>query len=227
MTQLLISVTSIEEAKIAIENGVDIIDLKDPDKGALGALSIDQINSIVTYVNAQNIAKMNTSATIGDLPMQADLISRYVAELSKTKVDFIKIGFFEANDYQPCLDALHASIKAGVKLIAVLFAESTYPVSLIESIKQAGFIGVMLDTFNKNGLTLLDFYSEKKRKEFAKEVIGNGLSFGLAGSLKLQHLDLIKEINPTYIGFRGGVCDEDKRRLSLNVEKIKAIRKTL
>ncbi|MDP3306702.1 (5-formylfuran-3-yl)methyl phosphate synthase [Methylotenera sp.] len=227
MTQLLISVTSIEEAKIAIENGVDIIDLKDPDKGALGALSIDQINSIVTYVNAQNIAKMNTSATIGDLPMQADLISRYVAELSKTKVDFIKIGFFEANDYQPCLDALHASIKVGVKLIAVLFAESTYPASLIEDIKQAGFIGVMLDTFNKNGLTLLDFYSEKKRKEFAKEVIGNGLSFGLAGSLKLQHLDLIKEINPTYIGFRGGVCDEDKRRLSLNVEKIKAIRKTL
>lgn len=227
MTQLLISVTSIEEAKIAIENGADIIDLKDPNKGALGALSIEQINSIVTYVNAQNIAKVNTSATIGDLPMQADLISRYVAELSKTKVDFIKIGFFEANDYQPCLDALQASTIAGIKLIAVLFAESTYPASLIEAIKQAGFIGVMLDTFNKNGLTLLDFYSEKKRKDLAKEVVNSDLSFGLAGSLKLQHIALVKEINPTYIGFRGGVCDEDKRRLSLNAEKIKAIRKTL
>ncbi|MDP3309000.1 (5-formylfuran-3-yl)methyl phosphate synthase, partial [Methylotenera sp.] len=87
MTQLLISVTSIEEAKIAIENGADIIDLKDPNQGALGALSIVQINSIVTYVNAQDIAKVRTSATIGDLPMQADLISRHVAELSKTKVD--------------------------------------------------------------------------------------------------------------------------------------------
>lgn len=227
MTQLLISVTSIEEAKIAIENGADIIDLKDPNKGALGALSIEQINSIVTYVKAQNIAKVNTSATIGDLPMQTDLISRHVAELSKTKVDFIKIGFFEANDYQPCLDALHASTIAGLKLIAVLFAESTYPASLIEAIKQAGFIGVMLDTFNKNGLTLLDFYSEKELKELAKVVVNGGLSFGLAGSLKLQHIALVKEINPTYIGFRGGVCDEDKRRLSLNAEKIKAIRKIL
>ncbi|MDP1766976.1 MAG: (5-formylfuran-3-yl)methyl phosphate synthase [Methylotenera sp.] len=227
MTQLLISVTSIEEAKIAIENGADIIDLKDPNKGALGALTIDEINSIVTYVNAQNIAKVNTSATIGDLPMQADLILRHVAELSKTKVDFIKIGFFETNDYQPCLDALQVSTIAGLKLIAVLFAESTYPAGLIKAIKQAGFIGVMLDTFNKNGLTLLDFYSEKKRKELAKEVANVGLSFGLAGSLKMQHIALVKEINPSYIGFRGGVCDEDKRRLSLNAEKIKAIRKTL
>lgn len=227
MTQLLISVTSVEEAKIAIENGADIIDLKDPSKGALGALSIDLINSIIGYIKAQDIATVNTSATIGDLPMQADLISRSVAELSKSKVDFVKIGFFEAIDYQPCLDALHTSTSAGIKLIAVLFAESTYPKSLIEAIKQAGFIGIMLDTYNKNGLTLLDFYSEKKRQELALEVANAGLSFGLAGSLKLQHIDLLKEINPTYIGFRGGVCDENKRRLNLNAEKIKAIRKTL
>ena len=108
MTQLLVSVTNVEEAKVAIENGADIIDLKDPQKGALGALSIDQINAVVAYVNSQNSTNIKTSATIGDIPMKANLIANQVAELGKTNIDFIKIGFFETEDYQPCLDALSA-----------------------------------------------------------------------------------------------------------------------
>lgn len=221
MTQLLISVTSIEEAKIALENGADIIDLKDPGAGALGALPIDQIKLIVAFVNAQK----PISATIGDLPMQPDLIVQHVTRLASTNVDIIKIGFFETLDYQPCLDALQIITQTGAKLIAVLFVENTYPAGLIEAIKKAGFIGVMLDTAKKNGLTLIDYYSEQQRKHFAQEVLNYGLSLGLAGSLKLQHVAIAKKINPTYMGFRGGVCAENQRQLSLDAGKIKAIRK--
>ena len=53
------------------------------------------------------------------------------------------------------------------------------------------------------------------------------MSFGLAGSLQLQHVVAAKELNPTYVGFRGGVCDENKREFSLNSDKIRAIRKAL
>lgn len=227
MTQLLISVINVEEAKLAIENGADIIDLKDPKKGALGALSIAQINAVVSYVNSQNLADIQTSATIGDLPMEAGFISNQVAELSKTKVDFIKVGFLDTTDYQPCLDALSAFAQQGQKLIAVLFAEITYPENLIQSIKQAGFTGVMLDTLRKNGLTLLDYYSEEKRLNFSNEVQKFNLKLGLAGSLKLQHVELIQKANPNYIGFRGGVCEDNQRKFALKGEKIKAIRKIL
>jgi uncharacterized protein (UPF0264 family) len=227
-TQLLISVTSVEEAQIALENGADIIDLKDPSAGALGALPIEQIKLIVAFVNAKTGAsKKLTSATIGDLPMQPELLLERVAKLATTEVDVIKIGFFETDNYQLCLDALQGVTQAGTKLMAVLFAESTYPESLIEAIKNAGFIGVMLDTAKKNGLTLMDYYSEEQRKAFAQKVFKNHLQFGLAGSLKLQHIAKLREINPTYMGFRGGVCDDNQRELSLDAEKIKAIRKTL
>lgn len=228
MTQLLISVTSIEETRIALESGADIIDLKDPAAGALGALPMSLVKSVVSYVNTQPIADRRlTSATIGDLPMLPDLITGRVVQLFDTKVNFIKIGFFESTNYQPCLDALRNIAQSGVKLIAVLFAENTYPADLVEAIKEAGFIGVMLDTAKKNGLTFMDYYSEEQRKEFAQKVIENNLSFGLAGSLKLQHVVIAKEINPTYMGFRGGVCDANQRELALNAEKIRAIRKTL
>ena len=223
MTQILISVTSIAEAQIALDNGVDIIDLKDPSAGALGALPLPLIQSIVSYINRQKLV----SATIGDLPMQADLILQRVMLLASTKVDYIKIGFFESSNFQPCLDALQSVTQSGVKLIAVLFAEHSYPENLIEIIKKAGFVGIMLDTANKNGHTFLDYYSEKLRKEFAQKVLALDLTFGLAGSLKVQHIAIAKEINPTYMGFRGGVCDENKRQLGLNAEKIRAVCKTM
>lgn len=219
MTQILISVTSIAEAQLALDNGADIIDLKDPSAGALGALPLPLIQEIVSHVNGQKLV----SATIGDLIMQPDLILQRVELLVVTKVDYIKIGFFDTVDFQPCLDALQAVTQNGVKLIAVLFAEYRYPESLLDLIKKAGFIGVMLDTATKNGRTFLDHYSVKEREEFARKVIALDLTFGLAGSLKLEHIAIVKALNPTYIGFRGGVCNNNQRKLAIDAEKIRAI----
>ena len=227
-TQLLISVTSIEEANFALENGADIIDLKDPSAGALGALPIDQIKLIVSFVhNKKGVSKKITSATIGDLPMQPKLLLEHVLNLTATDVDIIKIGFFETDQYQLCLGALATLTQGGTKLVAVLFAENSYPEHLIESIKAAGFMGVMLDTAKKNGLTLLDYYSVQQRMAFAQKVLSCHLQFGLAGSLKLEHVAMIKALNPTYIGFRGGICNNHQRESSLDVSKIQAIRKTI
>ena len=222
-TQLLISVTTLEEAQIALENGADIIDLKDPGTGALGALPLETIQKIVTYV--KNTGTKLTSATLGDLPMEPVLLLAHITKLTTTDVNIIKIGFFHTDDYQPCLNAFKSITQTGTRLIAVLFAETTYPKNIIADIKSSGFIGVMLDTANKNGLTLLDYYSKEKRKVFAENVLKLGMQLGLAGSLKLQHVDLIKNINPSYIGFRGGVCENNQRQLALDAAKIRAIRK--
>ena len=216
MTQLLVSVTNIAEAQMALENGVDIIDLKNPVAGALGALPLDQIEAIVDFVSGRKLL----SATIGDVPMQPQLIFDSVAKLTNIKVDFIKIGFFPTDDYQATLDRLKTITAKGVKLVAVLFAEYQYSDTLIRSIQQAGFNGVMLDTVRKDGNTFMYHRFAVDCKEFAKKVLELGMSFGLAGSLQLQHVVAAKKLNPTYIGFRGGVCDEDKREFGLNSGKI-------
>ncbi|MBC7697085.1 MAG: (5-formylfuran-3-yl)methyl phosphate synthase [Bacteroidia bacterium] len=223
MTQLLVSVTSVAEAQIALENGVDIIDLKDPAAGALGALPLSQIEEIVDFIDERKLV----SATIGDIPMQSQLIFDSVAKLTNIKVDFIKIGFFPTDDYQATLDRLKTITSKGVKLVAVLFAEHQYSDTLIRSIQQAGFNGVMLDTAQKDGNTFMYYHSAVNCKKFAKRVLEFGMSFGLAGSLQLQHVVAAKELKPTYIGFRGGVCEENKREFCLNSDKIRAIRKAL
>lgn len=233
MPQLLISVTSVTEAQIALECGADIIDLKDPDQGALGALPLELVTEIVAFVNAKGESERKvTSATIGDLSMEPELLLKHVLALLKTKVDIIKIGFFKDSsikftDYQPCLEVLKAVSESGVLLIAVLFAEYDYPDSLVIAIKNAGFYGVMFDTAGKNGATFLDYFSVEEIKEIAHNVQAQGLLFGLAGSLNLQHVAMAKAIAPDYMGFRGGVCINNQRRSKLDPEKIKAIREAI
>jgi uncharacterized protein (UPF0264 family) len=228
MTLLLISVTNSLEAQIAIDNGADIIDLKNPASGALGALPLQQIESILKTVNHQK----KVSATIGDEPLEAKVIAEKVAQLMKLKLDYIKIGFFEISSINQmqlndCLDSLTSCVNDGAKLIAVLFAEYQYPVTLIADLKKAGFIGVMLDTVNKNGLTLFDHVSDNMLDTFVKHTAELSLLSGLAGSINIDHVDRLVAINPDYIGFRGGVCDARVRTGNLSGQKIKDICKRL
>ena len=225
MTQLLISVTSVEEAQLALENGADIIDLKDPHSGALGALPLLQIKSIVNHIlNSPNSKPI--SATIGDLPMQPDLILEQINLLANAKVDFIKIGFFEAADYQACLATLKA-VTESTSLIAVLFAEYVYPPTIVEDIKQAGFKGLMLDTVHKNGQTILYYHTRQFCEKLANKIMDLGMTFGLAGSLRLQDITELRRLNPTYMGFRSGACQQYSRIEALDIKKIIGLKNAL
>lgn len=233
MPQLLISVTSVKEAEIALQCGADIIDLKDPAHGALGALPLATINEITNFVQAQSKPHNKlVSATIGDLPMQPNLLLESVNALSATQVDIIKIGFFktpacESSVYQTCLDALATACVSGLKLVAVLFAEYTYPENLLTAISNAGFYGVMYDTAEKNGATFQEYFTVEEIHAIANTVQVKGIMFGIAGSLCLEHVAAVKEIAPDYIGFRGGVCLGNQRRAQLSPEKIKELRELM
>ena len=64
MTGFLASISSVDEARQVRFLGVDVIDLKDPNKGALGALDEDSVRSIAALIGNRT----TLSATIGDLP---------------------------------------------------------------------------------------------------------------------------------------------------------------
>ena len=150
-TKLLASVMNLEEAKIALDGGADIIDLKNPLAGALGALPLDDIRAIVKMINNQR----PVSATIGDLPMEPNSICAAVEATAKTGVDYIKIGFFKSENVRACIIAL-SPLAQQHKLIAVLFADQLPDFSLLDDLAEAGFYGVMLDTANKQNGGLRD-----------------------------------------------------------------------
>ncbi|MEN8197292.1 MAG: (5-formylfuran-3-yl)methyl phosphate synthase [Pseudomonadota bacterium] len=92
MTGMLASVGTLEEAEQVLRAGADIIDLKAPAAGALGALATRDVEAIVQRISSQR----PVSATIGDLPLIPATVADAVAAMAATGVDFIKIGFSPA-----------------------------------------------------------------------------------------------------------------------------------
>ena len=88
MTGMLASVTSIEEAEMVLNAGVDIIDIKNPLKGALGALDIKGVKNIVQKVNGA----IPTSATVGDINPDDPNLLDAIFTMASTGVDFVKVG---------------------------------------------------------------------------------------------------------------------------------------
>src|SRR6185295_1310002 len=91
VTMMLASVRSLDEALVALEGGADLIDLKEPSRGALGALDHAAVRICVRAIDGRR----PVSATIGDLPsMDAAVMTAAVERMAATGVDFVKIGFF-------------------------------------------------------------------------------------------------------------------------------------
>ena len=81
MTGLLASVSNVDEALLVESLDADIIDLKNPLMGALGAVAPETISKIVDALNKNTV----TSATIGDLPLLPELIVPAVQKTATTR----------------------------------------------------------------------------------------------------------------------------------------------
>lgn len=223
MTGMLASVSNLNEALQVLNINVDIIDLKQPSEGALGALEPALINTIVTAIGRQ----CTVSATVGDLPMQPEVVAQAVQGLAATGVDYIKIGFFPGGDWSGTVNALTDLAASGLALIAVLFADTQPDFSILAPLKAAGFKGVMLDTMDKRKGSLTQIMPAVDIKAFVDRAARHQLLCGLAGSLRLQDIPQLIDYRPDYLGFRGALCRHHKRTAGLDEQAVRTIKTSL
>lgn len=227
MTGMLASVSNLDEAKIVLHANVDIIDLKDPMHGALGAVTTEIAQEVVKFVSSQCLV----SATIGDLPMQATLIGKAIATMASTGVDIIKVGVFG-----DLTDEVIASLKEqainGAKgfngqqftIVIVFFVDKGLDLEKISDLAKAGIRGVMLDTADKTKGNLRTHMQDNEIQSFVTQAKSYGLLAGLAGSLKAGDIAPLLESEPDYLGFRGALCQDNSRIQALNSSSVRNIR---
>ena len=219
MTGFLASVTGPIEAEAAVIGGADIIDLKNPLTGALGALPFETVKASVETINKRTI----TSATIGDLPPHPTRMTQAVRKMKTTGVEIIKIGFFQAADYRPLIDAL-AHEASEHQLVAVLFADQQPNLDLLPHLAACGFYGVMLDTATKDGGGLLANMDTKNLSKFIQNTRQIGLISGLAGQLAMDDIPALLPLKPDYRGFRTALCKNNNRKGELDTEVVRMIK---
>jgi uncharacterized protein (UPF0264 family) len=223
MSRMLASVTNVEEALIALQGGADIIDLKNPSQGALGALSLDLIREIVKTVDHRK----PVSATIGDFPMQPESIVPAVRDTAATGVDIVKIGFFGREGHEECIRALQPLAAQGVRMVAVLFADNAPDFGLIPQLAYAGIHGVMLDTAIKNGKRLRDHLDDTQLRSFVEQSHERNLLAGLAGSLAISDVEALIQFDADYLGFRGALCHGSERKAALDSQRLSCLKNVL
>ncbi|TGD96031.1 (5-formylfuran-3-yl)methyl phosphate synthase [Methylobacterium nonmethylotrophicum] len=206
--RLLVSVRDAAEAALARRHGADLIDAKDPDRGALGALPADTVRAI-----AAAAGDGLTSAVAGE-PRDGREASACLAALAGTGVDYLKIA------WAPGRDPAGLTLPAGVPVIAVLFAEDGPDGADVPALAAAGFSGAMIDTRTKDGRRLTGHLSLARLAGFAAACRAQGLLSGLAGSLALDDIPALAALGPGYLGFRGGLCARADRTGRLDPARI-------
>ena len=209
--RLLVSVRGPDEALTALRAGADLIDAKDPERGALGALSTETVRAIVAGLDGRAV----TSAVAGDGTGTA--IAAAVAAMAATGVEFIKIAVGAADDAA----LSEAAAQAPGRVIGVLFAEdgvsgASFPARLAA----AGFVGAMIDTRGKSGTALPSLQTTPQLAAFLAACRTHGLMSGLAGSLGLADIPVLAPPRPDYLGFRGGLCRNGDRRQALDGARV-------
>lgn len=211
--RLLVSVRDADEALAAALAGADLVDAKDPGRGALGALEPAMVRAIAAAVGARAI----TSAVAGESDDQATLVPR-IAAMAETGVGYVKVAVRAGMRD----DTLASGAKAAPgRLIAVLFAEHGVDPGLVARLARAGFVGAMIDTAAKDGRRLTDHCDAAGLRSFTAACRAHGLLSGLAGSLALADIPVLAGTGAHYLGFRGGLCGGSDRTRGLDPERVR------
>jgi uncharacterized protein (UPF0264 family) len=210
--QLLVSPSTIDEAKHSV--AADIIDVKKPSEGSLGANFPWVIREIKTL-----LAKP-LSAAIGDFDYKPGGAALAAYGAACAGADFVKIGLaFDGED--KARDVIRAVVRA-VKgefpdKYVVIAAYSDYQrMHSISPFKMAPIAAecradfAMVDTGIKDRQSTFAFMDEEALRLFTDTNEKLGLGTALAGAFKFEDIDALKRINPDIIGVRGMVCGGDR-----------------
>ena len=227
MTRMLASVRDLPEAFIALDGGADIIDLKEPSRGALGAVEPHVLHEV-----ARELAgRVPVSAVTGDLPLLPEPVTRAVAAAIDAGAAIVKLGLFPGGDPDAALRALEPFARRA-QLVGVLFADREPDLSLIPLLARAGFAGAMLDTATKGSAKgdggLLQHMSLPALHRFTTACATHGLFAGLAGALEAPDVPRLLVLKPAVLGFRGALCGAPSgpasREAPISLDAVRRIR---
>lgn len=210
---LLISPINHEEALESIKGGADIVDVKNPKEGSLGANFPWVIKDIRELTPEDKLV----SATLGDVPYKPGTVSLAAMGAHVSGADYIKVGLYGTKNYEEAVEVMENVVKTVKEVdpetivVAAGYADAyrvgaVDPMEIPKVAKDAGCDLAMLDTAIKDGKTLFDFLDINQLEEFVEEAHGYGIKTALAGSIKKDQLKDLYDIGCDVVGVRGAAC---------------------
>lgn len=208
MTLLLVSVRSVKEADIALGHGVDIVDVKEPARGSLGRADDDVLLAVQQCVGD----RVPVTAALGELAEHLKPPPPGFKGLMKVGMSGSEVG--QAADWLrdwPWRE----------RTVLVAYADwersaAPSPEAVTELAASFDLPGVLVDTRHKDGTRLLDWLSLSRLACLREQAARLDLFLALAGSLRLDDVSQLLQLEPDVLGFRGAACIRADRGMALD-----------
>jgi (5-formylfuran-3-yl)methyl phosphate synthase len=227
--RLLVSVVDAGEARAAAAAGADIVDVKNPAEGSLGAPS----PAVIADIRAAVPAALPVSAAIGDMPNLPGTAALAALGAAHSGAAFVKVGLWGASTETDAIALLRTVREAAPDAVVVAGAYADArrvphpplaPELLPRVARAAGVDVCLLDTAVKDGRGLLDWLSPEALTALVDEAHELGLAVALAGALRAEDLPVVCATGAAIVGVRSAACAGGRRTGSLDPARVRALR---
>ena len=227
--KLLVSVVDADEARAAAAAGADIVDVKNPAEGSLGAPS----PSVIAQVRAAVSPELPVSAAIGDMPNLPGTAALAALGAASSGATYVKVGLWGVSTEGEAV-ALLGAVRdgaAGAVVVAAAYADARRvapaPLApeLLPRVAAAAGVGVcLLDTAVKDGRGLLEWLTPDELSSLVADAHAAGLQVALAGALRAEDLPAVGATGADVIGVRSAACGDGRRSGPLDPARVRALR---
>jgi uncharacterized protein (UPF0264 family) len=227
--RLLVSVVDAGEAREAAAAGADIVDVKNPAEGSLGAPS----PAVIAEVRGAVPAGLPVSAAIGDMPNLPGTAALAALGAARSGATFVKVGLWGVSTEPDAVDLLRAVVDGvpGALVVAAAYADSRRvphaplpPERLPRVARAAGVRVCLLDTAVKDGRGLLEWLAPDALTSLVADAHAAGLQVALAGALRADDLPVVRDTGADIAGVRSAACRDGRRSGRLDAERVRALR---
>ncbi|MCS7020989.1 MAG: (5-formylfuran-3-yl)methyl phosphate synthase [Gemmataceae bacterium] len=226
--QLLVSVRRADEVAAALAGGADLIDVKEPARGALGAAEAEVVAAVLEAV----AGRVPVSAALGEWSEHALVHAHWHLELPLRYVKWGLAGYPFTPGWGEDLLEVRRQLPLHTDMVLVAYADyerakAIPPQEVARFARRYRFAAFLLDTGVKDGKTLLDFLPPPAIAELIQPLQRIGIIVALGGGLRPEHLKQLRGICPNYFAVRGSVCAGSKRTATIDPVRVRKWKEAL
>jgi len=216
MAELLVSVRSLHEAQAALVGGASVIDVKEPARGSLGRAEDATIVGILRAIGGRRPVSAAMGEFVEGLPYFAPAGLRYLK--------WGLAGCGGRTDWRAALAKTVAHLQeanSGCQTVAVAYAdwrraEAPHPEDVCAFACTHPCGAFLLDTWHKDGTTLLDWLSSDEASRLCQTCRRAGIRVAFAGSLGPSQICILRAADPDWFAVRGAVCQAGRREQAID-----------
>ena len=226
MAGLLVSVRSAREARAALAGGAVLIDVKEPSRGPLGRAPDTAIRAVLKQVAPH----CPVSAALGELRQQEPAFGGHGLSYVKWGLS----GYGQGRRWQRDLALAAADLSRSSpasRPVAVAYADweaasAPRPFDVCRFACENRWRAFLLDTWSKDGRTLLDCVSREEVSHLCATCRAAGVRVALAGSLDAGQIRRLRPVQADWFAVRTAACRASRREAPIETERVRQTGRT-